>query len=54
MTVGIIFAYTRFRVPAPTEETNPIVEEITPIVEDFMEDIIEEFTEEEHVQPAET
>ena len=28
VTVGVIFAYTRFRVPAPTEETNPIVEEI--------------------------
>jgi len=27
-TVGIIFAYTRFRVPAPTEESNPLVEEI--------------------------
>ena len=27
-TVGIIFVYTRFRVPAPSEETNPIIEEI--------------------------
>jgi len=27
-TVGIIMAYTRFRVPAPTEESNPIIEEI--------------------------
>lgn len=34
-TVGIIFAYTRFRVPAPTEESNPIVEEI-------IEEMIEE------------
>lgn len=27
-TVATIFAYTTFRVPAPTEETNPILEEI--------------------------
>lgn len=27
-TVGIIMAYTRFRVPEPTEESNPIIEEI--------------------------
>lgn len=27
-TVGIIFAYTHFHVPAPTEETNPIIEEL--------------------------
>ena len=27
-TVGIIVAYTRFRVPAQSEETNPIIEEI--------------------------
>ena len=27
-TVGIIFGFTRFRVPAATDETNPIVEEI--------------------------
>lgn len=52
MTVGVIFAYTKFRVPAPTEESNPIVEEISPIVEEFVEDIVEEFTEEEHAQPA--
>ena len=32
-TVGIIFAYTRFKAPAPTVETNPIVEEIEDIVE---------------------
>ena len=51
MTVGVIFAYTHFRVPAPTEETNPIVEEISPIVEEFVEDIVEEFSEEEHAQP---
>ena len=51
MTVGVILAYTRFRVPAPTEETNPIVEEITPVVEELVEDIIEEFTEEDYAQP---
>lgn len=28
LTVGIIFVYTKFRVPAPTDETNQIVEEI--------------------------
>ena len=28
LTVGVIFAYTRFRVPAPSDEGNPIVEEI--------------------------
>ena len=27
-TVGVIFAYTRFRVPHPSDETNAIVEEI--------------------------
>lgn len=32
-TVGIIFTYTRFRVPAPTEETNPIIDEIEGLVE---------------------
>ena len=32
-TVGIIFAYTRFRVPAPSDEGNPIVEEIEEIIE---------------------
>nr|MBR4281351.1 CDP-alcohol phosphatidyltransferase family protein [Clostridia bacterium] len=32
-TVGVIFAYTRFRVPAPTEETNPIIEEIEELVD---------------------
>ena len=51
MTVGVIFAYTKFRVPAPTEESNPIVEEISPIVEEFVDDIVEEFSEEEHAQP---
>ena len=55
VTVGIIFAYTTFRVPAPTDEDNPIVEEIseeiTPLVEEFVEDIIEDFTEEEHAEP---
>jgi len=28
LTVGIIFAYTKFRVPAPSDESNQIVEEI--------------------------
>ena len=51
LAVGVILAYTRFRVPAPTEETNPIVEEITPVVEELVEDIIGEFTEEEYAQP---
>ena len=55
VTVGIIFAYTTFRVPAPTDEDNPIVEEIseeiTPLVEEFVEDIIEDLTEEEHAEP---
>ena len=32
-TVSIIFAYTRFRVPAPTEESNPIIEEIEEIID---------------------
>ena len=27
-TVGIIMAYTRFRVPEPTQASNPIIEEI--------------------------
>lgn len=34
-TVGIIFAYTRFRVPEPTNESNPIVEGI---IEEILED----------------
>ena len=38
-TVGIIFAYTRFRVPAPSDEGNPIVEEIGEIIEDLEESI---------------
>ena len=38
-TVGIIFAYTRFRVPAPSDEGNPIVEEIQEIIEDLEESI---------------
>ena len=37
-TVGIIFVYTRFRVPAPSEETNPIIEEIEEIVEQVEEE----------------
>ena len=28
LTVGFIYAYTRFRVPSPTEEGNPIIEEL--------------------------
>lgn len=34
-TVAIIMAYTRFRVPAPSEQTNPIVDEI---FEEMIED----------------
>jgi len=37
-TVSIIMAYTRFRVPAQTEETNPIVAEIEGMIEDIGED----------------
>ena len=33
-TVGVIFAYTRLRVPGPSEETNPIIEEIVDQSED--------------------
>ena len=55
ITVGVIFTYTHFRVPAPSEETNPIVEEISdeisPIVEEFVEDLIEDLTEDEHADP---
>lgn len=40
MTVGVIFAYTKFRVPSHTKETNPIVEEI-----------FEELSEEEYGLP---
>ena len=32
VTVGVIFAYTRFRVPAPNVETNPIIQEIEEII----------------------
>ena len=39
-TVGIIFAYTRFRVPAPSKESNPIIEEI-------IEEIAEEISDDE-------
>ena len=28
LTVGVIYAYTRFRVPEPSDETNAIVEEL--------------------------
>ena len=41
VTVGIILAFTRFRVPAPTEETNPIVD-----------GIIEELSEEEYAEAS--
>ena len=41
-TVGIIFAYTRFRVPAPSEESNPIIEEIEEIVELVEEEYAQE------------
>lgn len=54
VTVSVIFAYTKFHVPAPTEEDNPIVEEITPIVEELVEDIVEELTEVENAQPEAT
>ncbi len=37
-TVGVIFAYTKFRVPPPSEETNPIVEEIVEEIEDIIYD----------------
>ena len=45
LTVGIIFAYTRFRVPAHTDESNPIVEEIGELVEEM---ILEENLEDAH------
>ena len=28
ITVGIIFVYTKFRLPSPADESNPIVEEL--------------------------
>lgn len=37
LTVGVIYAYTRFRVPEPTDETNPIVEEIIGEIEGAIE-----------------
>ncbi len=38
-TVGIIALFTRFRVPAPSEESNPIVDEIIEeIAEDYSDD----------------
>ena len=40
-TLGIILAFTRFRVPEPTEETNPIVE-----------GIIEELSEEDYAEAS--
>ena len=36
LTVGIIFAYTRFRVPAHTDESNPIVDEISDLVDEML------------------
>jgi len=38
VTVGMIAAFTRFRVPAQTEETNPIVAEIEEMIEDISDD----------------
>ena len=38
VTVGVIFAYTRFRVPAPTDQSNPLVEEIIEEIEDISDD----------------
>ena len=40
VTVGIILGYTRFRVPAPSDENNPIVQEI-------MEEVSEVITDDE-------
>lgn len=37
-TVGIIFTFTRFRVPSVNEETNPIVEEIIDVIEEISDD----------------
>jgi CDP-diacylglycerol--serine O-phosphatidyltransferase len=34
LTVSVIIAYTRFRVPAPTVESNPIIEEIEDMFEE--------------------
>ena len=51
LTVGVIFAYTTFRVPAPTEESNPIVDEISVEISPLVEELIEEFTEEDHAEP---
>lgn len=38
LTVAIILGYTRFRVPAPSEESNPIVEEIIDEIEGASDD----------------
>ena len=38
VTVGIIFAYTRFSLPGPDVETNPIVEEIIEEIEEIYEE----------------
>jgi len=38
VTVGVVFAYTHFRVPAPTVEENPILEEIEEIMVDELGD----------------
>lgn len=35
LTVSTIFVYTRFRVPAPNVESNPIIEEIEDIIEEI-------------------
>jgi len=37
-TVGVIFAYTHFRVPAQHVEENPIVTEVEEIIEDLVEE----------------
>ncbi|MBE5766980.1 MAG: CDP-diacylglycerol--serine O-phosphatidyltransferase [Clostridiales bacterium] len=38
MTVGAIMAYTRFRIPSPTDQSNPIIEEIVDGIEEFIEE----------------
>jgi CDP-diacylglycerol--serine O-phosphatidyltransferase len=39
LTVGIIFAYTRFRVPEPSVEDNPILEQIEEMMDDLEDEI---------------
>jgi len=38
VTVSVIFVYTRFRVPAQNDESNPIIEEIEGIFEEIADD----------------